>query len=157
MTTRDSPDSLIVHRHSKRGMNHICNSLTSITLRYRAIGPGPDYLQIEIPCREPEWQLFSIEQVSTNLLRPLSTVEDLYIQHRYRKLVWKDGANEDEDALWLELLGPSTAVKNLYLSKEFAPGIAVALQGLATGGRVTEVLPSLLTIFVEGIGPWGPF
>src|SRR5580658_91447 len=100
---------------------------------------------------------FPIEQVSSNLLHPLSTVEDLYIQHRYRKLVWKDGANEDEDALWLELLGPFTAVKNLYLSKEFAPGIAVALQGLAVGGRVAEVLPSLLTIFVGGIGPWGPF
>ena len=48
----------------------------------------------------------------------------------------------------------STAVKNLYLSKEFAPGIAAALQGLI---GITEELPSLQNIFVEELGPSGPF
>jgi hypothetical protein len=47
-------------------------------------------------------------------------------------------------------------VKNLYLSKEFAPGIAAALQELV-GARITEVLPSLQNIFVEGLEPLGPF
>jgi hypothetical protein len=56
----------------------------------------------------------------------------------------------------LDLLLPFTAVKNLYLSKEFAPGIAAALQELV-GGRITEVLPSLQNIFVEGLEPSGPF
>jgi hypothetical protein len=87
-------------------------------------------------------------------LYPLSTVEDLYIEHQYSQLVWKNDAIEN--TLWLQLLLPFTAVKNLYLPKEFAPGIAAALQELA-GGRITEVLPSLQNILVKGLGPWGPF
>ena len=55
-----------------------------------------------------------------------------------------------------QLLLPFTAVKNLYLCKEFAPGIAAALQDLV-GGRIMEVLPSLQNIFVEKLGPSGPF
>jgi hypothetical protein len=47
-------------------------------------------------------------------------------------------------------------VKNLYLFKEFAPGIAAALLEL-DGGRITEVLPSLRNIFVRGLEPSGPF
>ena len=39
-------------------------------------------------------------------------------------------------------------MKNLYLSKEFVPGIAATLQELI-GGRIKEVLPSLQNIFVE--------
>jgi len=45
------------------------------------------------------------------------------------------------------------AVKNLYLSKEFAPGIAAALQEIVG----TEALPSLRNIFVKGLEPSGPF
>jgi len=55
----------------------------------------------------------------------------------------------------LQLLLPFTAVKDLYLSKEFAPGIAAALQELV-GARITEVLPSLQNIFMEGLEPSGP-
>jgi hypothetical protein len=43
-------------------------------------------------------------------------------------------------------------LKNLCLSKEFAPGISATLQELV-GGRNTEVLPSLKNIFVEGYMP----
>jgi hypothetical protein len=43
-------------------------------------------------------------------------------------------------------------VKNLYVCKEFSPGIAAAMQGLV-GDRITEVLPSLRNIFVEGLAP----
>jgi hypothetical protein len=47
-------------------------------------------------------------------------------------------------------------VKNLRLSKEFVPGIAAALQELV-GDRITEVLPSLENIFVNGLEPSEPF
>ena len=106
-------------------------------------------LEIAISCIEPDWQLSSIEQVCNSSLHPLSTVEDLYIEHKYSKLVWKDDAIEN--TLWLQLLLPFTAAKNLYVSKEFAPGIAAALQEL--GSRITEVLSSLQNIFVEGLEP----
>jgi len=46
------------------------------------------------------------------------------------------------DIPWLQLLLLFTALKILYLPKEFAPGIAAALQELV-GRRITEVLPSL--------------
>ena len=113
-----------------------------------------DDLRIDISCREPDWQLSSIEQVCNSSLHPNSPVEDLYIEHQYSKLVWKDDAIEN--TLWLQLLLPFTAVKNFYLSKEFAPGIAAALQELVEG-RITEVLPSLQNIFVEALEALGPF
>jgi hypothetical protein len=115
---------------------------------------SPGRLEIAISCREPDWQLSSIEQVCNSSLHPLSTVEDLYIKHQYSEQVWK---NETiENTLWLQHLLPFAAVKNLYLSKEFAPGIAAALQELV-GGRITEVLPALQNIFVKGFEPSGAF
>ena len=110
-------------------------------------------LLINISCREPDWQLSSIEQVCNSSLHPLSAVEDLYVEHEYSQLVWKDDAIEN--SLWLQLLLPFTVVKKLYLSKAFAPGIAVTLQELV-GGRITDVLPSLQNIFVEELEPSGP-
>jgi hypothetical protein len=114
---------------------------------------SPGTLRIIILCKEPRWQLSSIEQVC-NSLHPLSTVEDLSITHQSWKLVWKNDAIED--TLWLQFLLPFTAVKNLYLYREFAPGIAATLQDLV-GGRIMEVLPSLQNIFVEWLEPLGPF
>jgi hypothetical protein len=111
-------------------------------------------LKIGFPRREPDWQLSSVARVCNSPLHPFSTVEDLYIEHRDRLLVWKNDTTEN--TLWLQLLLPFTAVKNLYLSEEFAPSIAAALQEL-DGGRITEVLPSLQNIFVGGLGSLGTF
>ncbi len=78
-------------------------------------------------------------------------IEDLYTKHQYLRLVWKNDAIEN--TLWLERLLPFPAVKNLYLSKDFAPGIAAALQQIIG----TEVLPSLQNIFVDGLELSGRF
>jgi hypothetical protein len=75
-------------------------------------------------------------------LHALFTVEDLYIEHRYSQLLWKNDAIEN--TLWLRLLLPFIAVKNLYLFKEFVPGIAAAVQELV-GSRMAGVLPYLQT------------
>ena len=109
-------------------------------------------LEIEISCIEPDLQLWSVAQIC-NSLPPLFTVKDLYIEYEYSKQVWKNGAIDND--LWLELLLPFTAVKNLYLSQVFAPGITAALQELV-GAGIAEVLPSLQNIFVEGLEPRGP-
>jgi hypothetical protein len=113
---------------------------------------GLHTLEIAISCREPDWQLSSIEQICNFTLRPLSTVEGLYIEHQYSELVWKNEAIENTQ--WLQLLLPFTAVKNLYLSEESAPGIAAALQELV---GISEVLPSLQNIFVKRLEPSGTF
>ena len=115
--------------------------------------PEHHSLTIAISCKEPDWQLSSIEQLCNSSFPTLSMVEDLYIRHQYRQLVWENDAIED--TLWLQLLLPFTAVKNLYLDKDFASGIAAALQELVWG-MITEVLPSLQNLFVEGLKPSGP-
>ena len=123
---------------------------TSVRLRSRTSKSIIYKLLIHISCIEPDWQLSSIEQVCNSSLNSLSKVEVLYIEHRYLRLVWKNDAIGN--TLWLELLLLFSAVKKLYLSKEFAPSIAANLQELVEA-RVTEVLPSLQNIFVEGLEP----
>jgi hypothetical protein len=130
------------------------DSTALVNLRCRTSQSGLDGLTIQISCREPDWQLSSIEQVCNFSLDPISTVEDLYISRRYSELVWKNEAIEN--TLWLELLLPFTAVKNLCLFEEVAPGIAATLEELV-GSRITEVLPRLQNIFVQGLEPLGPF
>jgi len=96
------------------------DSTASVRLRYGTYEFSSDNIRISISCREPDWQLSFIEQVCNSSLHPLPMVEELYIEHKYSQLVWKTDAIEN--TLWSQLLLPFTAVKNLYLSKEFAPG-----------------------------------
>jgi hypothetical protein len=75
-------------------------------------------------------------------------VEHLYIQWEYWNVHWQV---EIESSLWLEFLHPFTAVKHLYISWNFTPSIALALQELSRE-RVTEVLPALQSLFL-GLNP----
>ena len=110
-------------------------------------------VQVDIRCPVSEWQLSSLEQVCTSSLPPVSTLGDLYIfEYQEDPPRWQDDV---ENTLWLELLRPFAAVKNLYLCKEFVPRIAPALQELV-GGRTTEVLTTLENIFLEGFQPLEP-
>ena len=129
------------------------DSAACVILRYLSPRYTLNDFRIDISCKEPDWQLSSIEQVCNSTLHPLFTVEHLYIEHRFSELVWKNDAIEN--TLWLELLLPFTAVKNLYLSKEFVPGVAAALRELVEG-RITYILPSFQNIFVEGLESSSP-
>jgi hypothetical protein len=111
---------------------------------------GYGNLDVTILCRGLDWQLSSLEQVCTSCLplRVLSMLEDLYFfENPYSQLDRKDNL-DSENGPWL-LLHPFTAVKNLYLSKEFAPLIAFVLQERAES-RTAQVLPALRNIFLEG-------
>ena len=81
-------------------------------------------------------------------------MEQLYIYER--KYVRPHWQHVIENAQWLELLRPFTAVKNLYLRKEFAPRIPAFMQELV-GGRVTEVSPVLENHFLEGVSAVGTY
>ena len=118
------------------------------------LSAGPRSLEIAISCREPDWQLSSITQVCNSSLPSPSMVEVLHIERRagYLRHVWENDAIES--TLWLQVLLSFTAVKNLYLSKEFTPGIVTAVHELA-GARMAEVLPSLENIFAERLKPSG--
>jgi hypothetical protein len=118
------------------------------------LSSGFGKLNVKISCRELDWQVSSLEQVFTSSLPPLSMLEDLYIFKAPDSYPhWQDNI---ENMLWLELLHPFTAVKNLYLSEEFAPRIVPALQEHVGGIVTTEVLPTLQNIILEGLQPSGP-
>ena len=106
------------------------------------------YLMLSVSCGQPEWQLSSIAQICTSLFSQSSIhmVERLFILDRSSSILEWQG--DIEGRQWLELLQPFTAVKNLYLSKKFAPRIAPSLQELV-GGRTTEVLPALQKLCLE--------
>jgi hypothetical protein len=102
-------------------------------------------LAVRIPGTASEWLLSSLEQVCASSLPLISTLEDLYIlEDPNRRSHWPCDV---ETTLWPDLLRSFVAVKNLYLSKEYVPRIAPALQG---------VLPTLENIFLGGFQPPGP-
>ena len=109
-------------------------------------------LHVGIECAEFNWQVSSLEQICTSSIPPLSTLEDLYIYENESHPDWQDNVENSE---WLELLHPFSAVKDLYISRLFTPLIGSALQELI-GGRMTEVLPTLRNIFLEGLEPSEP-
>jgi hypothetical protein len=115
----------------------------------RSLASNFEEVQVTISCRELDWQLSALAQICTLFLRFLSTTESLYLFELALTVDWKDDIENTE---WLQLLLPFTAVKNLYLFKQLAPRIAPALQD-STGGRVTEVLPTLQNIFLQGFQP----
>ena len=117
-------------------------------------GTSHTRLEVKILCRDSDRQVSSLVQVCASCLPPLSALEDLYIYEDSKSPPdWWDNI---EDSLWLELLRPFSAVKNLYLSEEFALRIGPALQEELVGSRTMEVLPTLQNIFVEGLQPSGP-
>jgi hypothetical protein len=125
-------------------------SLLSLTDQRETYDPP---VNAEILCRELDWQVSSLEQLFIPFFPSIFTPEDLYIyQARDSKPDWKDNV---ENALWLALLRPFTAVKNLHLSKEFAPRILPVLQELV-GERMPEVLPTLQNVFIEELELSGP-
>jgi hypothetical protein len=87
------------------------------------------------------WQPSSLAQLCTSSLRLFLTAETLFLTGPLPH--WRD----IENIKWLEFLHPFIAVKNLYLSENFAPCIASALQELV-GERVLEVLPGLQKLFL---------
>ena len=104
--------------------------------------------EVKILCKAWDSQVSFLEQACTSFLPRLSTLQDLYIYEYPRQQ--PDWTDRIENWLWLELLHPFTAVKNLYLSRKLAPLIAPALQELVER-RMTEELPVLQNIFFEGL------
>ena len=119
-------------------------------VNFQSQAPYLKHFEVKISCREPDWQLSSLTQICTSSSPLLSAIGSLFIYEPMdSQLDWKDGIENIE---WLELLLPFTAVKSLYLSKQFAPRIAPALQETAEGGT-TEVLPNLQSLYLEGFQP----
>ena len=102
-----------------------------------------------ISCEEMNHQITFLVQVVKSLFPSIYVVESLYIYGaEYSITQWRD---DNGDTQWVDIFRPFTAVKNLYMGKEFARRIAPALQELV-GGKARDVLPALKNLWVED---WG--
>jgi hypothetical protein len=107
-------------------------------------------LRLGVSCRE-DWKQGSLSSLALfcGLCLPqalITAVEHLYILADADSFC--DWEYEIEDNEWLLLLHPFTGVKDLYISLEFTPLVASGLEELDEE-RVTEVLPTLQTLFLE--------
>ena len=128
------------------------DSSVSLTLPRRGTFDGT--LHLSILCTDSLWQLSSLTHLCTSpLYRALiPTVEHLYILDAgFLRPCWQDDIMEEESSQWLELFRSFTALKDLYLHREFVPYFSATLQGLGAVS-VAEVLPALQKIFLED--PW---
>ncbi|KAI0275874.1 hypothetical protein BGY98DRAFT_989930 [Russula aff. rugulosa BPL654] len=114
-------------------------------------GALPRKLLLEVLCRPANSQLLSLAQVLSSSYPQvlIPAVEHLYISDTVEPQ--PELEDDIEDDQWLEVLRPFTAVKDLYLSREFVPRIADTFVG--QGG--TEVLPALQYLFLEEPRPSG--
>ena len=104
-------------------------------------------LRLQITCSRSNQLLYLTQLCSLSIPQALiSAVEHLCIVEGASLCF--DSDIEKSSVQWLEFLRPFTAVKCLYLSREYTSHLVLALQELV-GGRVTEVLPSLQTLFLE--------
>jgi hypothetical protein len=113
-------------------------------------------IKLGVSCKHPDLQLLSVTQLYTQSFPQafISTVEHLYIDESLRlpRPCWENNIQKSE---WLRLLRPFTAVKDLYLCEKVVPLIAPALRELV-GERVTEVLPALQCLLLDGLHTSGP-
>lgn len=83
----------------------------------------------------------------------LSALKHLDIRNGHPLVVFRP--DEVENTQWLDLLRPFTGLKDLHLDEEFGLYYALTLRELE-GERVTEVLPALQNLFIEGLESSGP-
>ena len=135
-------------------IGHVTCCLEAISVRFPSQTPDRGVLSVQILYQWSGRQLSSLEQVCTPSLPPVSTLEDLYIlDNPCWRLRYLDNIKVE---LWQDFLRPFVAVKNLYLSGVFVPHIAPALQDLDED-EITEVLPTLENLFLEGLESSEPF
>jgi hypothetical protein len=114
---------------------------------------GFEWLKILFDYWESDQQLLTLARVWTSFSPLLSMLDTFFIYEvEYIHPRWQGNIESNQ---WLELLLPFTAVESLYISKEFVPGITAALQELIRE-RITEVLPTLRNLFLEGLQVSGP-
>jgi len=126
-------------------------------------GEQLEEIRVGVSCRHPDLQLVSLVQVCASSFPQtfIPTVKHLYIleNREYLEDDWKYDSEDLEkyvqNSQWLQLLHPFIAVKDFYISEKFVPFIAPALQELV-GERVTEALPALECLFLDGLHASGP-
>jgi hypothetical protein len=133
---------------------HLVFGYYAIWVRFPLRPFDPQIIE-ELRIKISRWHVSSLARVCTLSLPPISvsTAEHLYIYHGPPSRPHWHGSIES--TLWLELLRPFIAMKNLYLSEEYVPHILPVLQHIVAG-EMTELLPMVQNLFVEGYQSSGP-
>jgi hypothetical protein len=104
-------------------------------------------LSVEILSKRLHPQLLSLAQVGSASLLPLSKVESLEVTSDL--LNWQlHEEHTEEDARWLNVLQPFSAVKNLYPRENTLPSLGYALKEVPEE-RATDVLPALERLIMD--------
>ena len=128
---------------------------TKVELSQQTLENSRSMFRLSVRCNGSHWQLSFLAQAFSSLSPTLSTFETINIrENRFRPVtpILEGGM---ENSQWLELFHPFTSVKNLYLHEDVAPLVVPALRHFAEES-VTNVLPILQIIYVEGLQPSGP-
>ena len=106
---------------------------------------------LKILCKQPDWQPSSMAQVCNSIIPPLPTLGKLRIgESSFPQSQWYDDMENTE---WIELLQPFTCVKDLVISEGFVPFVAPALVQEPDDESVTQALPVLQELSLEGPHP----
>jgi len=137
------------------------HSRGAVVFRYSSIEfeiePGSLLFKLGIECRGLGLQVSSMAQLRGSSFHLPTALKCLCLDGRESNppLYLLRRQDEVENTQWLDLLHPFTGLKDLHIGKELVLHYALALQELA-GERLTEVLPALQNLFIEGLEPSGP-
>ncbi|KAI0272212.1 hypothetical protein BGY98DRAFT_1001975 [Russula aff. rugulosa BPL654] len=156
LTPHNSHSSSAAYPSSRLAMKQVFALVEIGTLLWSSI-----HFQRQLPmrpscwrlARQPDFHLSSLVQLCPSLFPQalIPSVERLIIVGMYfSRPLGQDG----DSLLWRELLQPFTAVKDLCLSPEIAPHIALILLDLV-GESVMELLPVLQNIVLKDLQPSG--
>jgi hypothetical protein len=133
---------------------HFRHILIDITLSSREETADRSTLIFSIKYDDSVWQLFTVTKCSRPFFPDIESPDrfDSCLCQNRAMPGWVDGM---ANAKWVELLRYFPAVEDLYISEGLSLCLAPTLRELAENG-VTEALPALKNLFLEGLEPSGP-
>ena len=125
-----------------------CGHRIEVTFLTQARTAVHTNVSLEFPCGESD-QLRYLARVCSSPLCLLFTLERLNIfEYAHSPREWEE--DDMEWTHWLNILRRFITVKDMYLSEQVVPRVSFALREL-TEHQVTEVLPMLQHLFLEGL------
>jgi hypothetical protein len=102
------------------------------------------FLELDIKCRHPDWQVASAARILGTISPVLSVVKDLRLDHQEHSLS-SEWHNEVDRAQWRELLRLFSNVNTLRVKEELAGELSCSLRS-EDGEMPLELLPNLLEL-----------
>jgi hypothetical protein len=133
-----------IEMHKSHRQAHILSSEHAISISLTQPGV-PTCLKLQLLCKSPSVQLFSIARICLPSSAFLLNVEDLYISAT-RPPGWKDPDRHSFRELWLEPINLFTGVKWFHVAGNLSTEIVGDLQ--QSNNRGKSVLPALHKLYI---------